>query len=130
MTPDLINGLFETIGGLLLFLHSRRVIKDKEVKGVSVPPMLFFLGWGAWNLFYYPHLGQWFSFLGGCVILAGNLLWVALVVHYKGWVGKLRCRLGLHRKDTTYFGSRCFGYLDWRLTRRCLRCGDEYVCPN
>lgn len=115
MTPDLINGVFETVGGLLLFLHSRRVVKDKEVKGVSVPPMLFFLGWGFWNLFYYPHLDQWFSFLGGCVILAGNILWVALVIHYKGWGGKLRCRLGLHDNGLVVVPGR-------RTYLHCKRC--------
>ena len=36
MTPDLINGLFEAIGGLLVLNHCRVLFVDKMVKGVSV----------------------------------------------------------------------------------------------
>lgn len=125
MIPDLVNGGIEFTGGLLLLLHSRQVLRDREVKGVSVPPMLFFLAWGFWNLFYYPHLGQWWSFAGGCFVVAANALWVALVLYYKGlrWPRSIRrawwvahflscctsmfvkllrwtlCRLGLHLPD-------------------------------
>lgn len=83
MTPDLVNGLFELVGGLLLLLHCRRLLRDKEVKGVSLPPALFFLGWGYWNMYFYPNLGQWWSFAGGLVVVSANTLWVGLMVWYE-----------------------------------------------
>jgi hypothetical protein len=36
----------------------------------------------VWNLYYYPHLDQWWSFAGGLVIVAANVLWIGLMVYY------------------------------------------------
>lgn len=80
MTPDLINGLFECFGGALIWLNVRALARDREVKGVDWRVMFFFTAWGLWNMFYYPHLGQWASFVGGLVIAAGNVAWVVLVI--------------------------------------------------
>jgi hypothetical protein len=81
--PDLINGAFELFGGLAIFGHARALYRDKEVKGVSTTATGFFTAWGLWNLFYYPHLGQWLSFAGGLVIVSGNLVWIGLLLYYK-----------------------------------------------
>jgi poly(3-hydroxyalkanoate) synthetase len=35
-TPDLINGSFECIGGILCWLNFLTLLKDKQVKGVSL----------------------------------------------------------------------------------------------
>ena len=80
--PDIINGSFELLSGLFVLLNCHRVIKDKNVKGVSVLAVLFFTLWGFWNLFYYPHLGQWISFAGGLIIVSANCLWVGLMIYY------------------------------------------------
>jgi hypothetical protein len=53
------------------------------VKGVSILSTTMFTAWGFWNLFYYPHLGQWWSFTGGLAIVAANALWVALMLKYR-----------------------------------------------
>ncbi len=81
-TPDLVNGLFESIGGLMVWLNVKQIVKDKAVKGVHWLPTMFFTSWGYWNLYYYPHLNQWLSFLGGLVIVSGNTAWVAMMVKY------------------------------------------------
>ncbi len=80
--PDLINGLFEAFGGCMLWLNVRQIIKDKAVKGVHWLSTSFFTLWGYWNIYYYPHLGQWFSFAGGLLIVAGNTVWIILILKY------------------------------------------------
>lgn len=79
---DLINGLFELFGGLLLAINVVRLRKDKSIKGVSWLPVAFFTAWGLWNLHYYPSLNQWFSFAGGLLVVFMNGFWLALLVHY------------------------------------------------
>jgi len=74
--PDLINGLFECCGGFFIALSVRKLHRDKKVKGVSWVHAAFFSAWGYWNLFYYPHLGQWLSFAGGVFLVAVNTLWL------------------------------------------------------
>lgn len=82
MTPDLINGLFELVGGALVWISVLALYRDKQVKGVYVPAWAFFAAWGMWNLYYYPALEQWWSFAGGMLIAAGNLTWVLMAVYY------------------------------------------------
>jgi hypothetical protein len=80
---DLINGLFELCGGFFLLLHCRRLCRDKEVKGVSTIPVVFFTIWGFWNLYFYPALGAWLSFYGGLFVVAANCLWLGLLLGYR-----------------------------------------------
>ena len=82
ITPDLINGLFELGGGLLIAMNVRQILKDKTVKGVYWPATAFFTAWGLWNLYFYPSLGQWLSFAGGLVIVTFNTLWIGLTIYY------------------------------------------------
>lgn len=78
MTPDLANGLFEVVGGGVLFANVRRLWLDRETRGVSAWPFGFFAAWGAWNLYYYPHLRQWVSLAGAGFALAANVAWLGL----------------------------------------------------
>lgn len=80
--PDLINGSFETLGGLFLLHNCFRLYKDKEVKGITLSACAFFTSWGYWNLWYYPHLNQWFSFTGGLLIVAANTWWIVMAIYY------------------------------------------------
>lgn len=83
MAPaDIINGAFEVGGGLAVLGHCRALIRDKKVAGVSKLSNALFFAWGIWNLYFYPSLDQWASFAGGLVIVAGNLVWLALALHY------------------------------------------------
>ena len=81
-TPDLVNGLFELFGAAFVYLHIRQIRKDKKVAGVSIPAIFFFTSWGFWNLFYYPHLGQWLSFVGGMAIVTTNAVWIYYLIKY------------------------------------------------
>jgi len=82
MSPDLINGLFETFGALLVFNHCRVTLRDRQVKGVSITSSALFTLWGWWNIFYYSHLDQWYSLCGGTLLMLGNTIWVALLIYY------------------------------------------------
>ena len=80
--PDIINGSSELFGAVLLLTNVVRLHRDKFVQGVHWTPTAFFTAWGLWNLFYYPHLGQWFSFVGGLAIVVVNAIWLGQFVYY------------------------------------------------
>lgn len=84
MNFDLVNGIFETLGAVAIWANVRRIVRDKMVRGIDWRVTLFFSAWGYWNLFYYPALNQWFSFAGGLALVAGNTVWVALAIKYRG----------------------------------------------
>lgn len=81
--PDLINGTFESLGSVAILLSCLRLLKDKQVKGVSLLTVSFFTGWGFWNLFYYPSLGQSVSGIAAGCVCAANLFWCGLILHYR-----------------------------------------------
>jgi hypothetical protein len=83
ITPDLINGSFEFLAGFMILNHCRVAIKDKHVAGVSILSTAFFSIWGIWNLWYYPHLNQMWSFYGGLLIVVANCYWVFLMLKYR-----------------------------------------------
>ena len=83
MTPDAINGAIEAGGALFLLVNIRRLLVDRSVSGVHWLPTAYWTLWGCWNLFYYPSLGQWMSFAGGCAVVVVNLAWVALVFYFR-----------------------------------------------
>lgn len=80
--PDIINGAFELLGSFFILTSIVKIYKDKQVRGVSWIHAGFFSAWGYWNLFYYPYLSQWFSFLGGCGIVATNTFWLGQLIYY------------------------------------------------
>jgi hypothetical protein len=79
MTPDMVNGLFELFGALVLSLNVRRIVQDRQLKGVSIWPVVFFALWGFWNLYFYPSVGAFWSFYGGIAVVFVNTLWLILV---------------------------------------------------
>lgn len=83
MTPDLINSLFELCAGFFVLNHARVLYKEKMVHGISIISVLFFVLWGFWNLFYYPHLGQTLSYYAGMFICFTNITWIVMLVKYK-----------------------------------------------
>lgn len=89
MLPDLINGIFESAGGFFIALSVYKLHCEKKVRGVSWIHVAFFSSWGFWNLFYYPHLGQWASFWGGLFLVTVNLIWLGQIVYY-GWQERIR----------------------------------------
>lgn len=82
MIPDAINGLFGFSGSAMIWWNVRALLRDREIKGAHWAPTVLFFLWGIWNLFYYPHLGQWASFAGGCSISLANGAWLFLALRY------------------------------------------------
>lgn len=80
---DAVNGSLELIAGFMLWINVAKIRKDKSVAGVHWLPCLFFLLWGLWNLFYYPHLGQWLSFFGGLNLSLANVVWFTYMMKYR-----------------------------------------------
>ena len=83
INPDIINGLFEFISGLFMLTNIIKLVKDKTVKGYNWYSVVFFSFWGGWNLFYYPSLDQYFSFIAGIFLFLINIIWVGTVWYYK-----------------------------------------------
>lgn len=83
MTADVINGTFELLGSLLLWLNVLVLYRAKQARGVHWSASAFFTLWGGWNLYYYPALGQWFSLGGGVSVVAANATWVVLALRYR-----------------------------------------------
>lgn len=83
MIADAINGTFELVAGWVSTINISALLKSKKVQGVHWAPTAFFSAWGVWNLFYYPILGQWVSFVGGIGIVVSNLIWLGLAWRYR-----------------------------------------------
>lgn len=79
--PDIINASFEGLASLFILNHARVLWQTRQADGVSLLSTAFFGVWGFWNVYYYPHLEQMFSFYAGLAIMAANLFWM-----YSIWV--------------------------------------------
>jgi len=79
---DLINGLFECIGGLFIVSNCFRMYKDKKVMGVNVSTTAFMTTWSLWNLIFYPANNLWLSFSGGLIIVLANSFWIGMTIYY------------------------------------------------
>lgn len=85
---DMLNGGFELGGGILLWMSVKQLWADREIKGVYWPVWVFYSAWGIWNLYYYPSISQWASFVGGILVVGANLTWCALATML--WLGVLK----------------------------------------
>jgi len=99
MTPDLINGLFEFISGLIVWFNVYALYKDKIVKGTNIYVSLFFTFWGLWNLYYYPFLNQWLSFYGGISVTISGTTWVVLAFYYTYTYRKPKMKLKWYQRE-------------------------------
>jgi len=80
---DIINAIFELGGGILLLWNVIGLHKDKQIKGVRIIPTSFFMIWGYWNLYFYPSVNCWYSFVGGLIIVLMNTIWVSQMIYYR-----------------------------------------------
>jgi uncharacterized membrane protein YfcA len=79
---DFVNGSYETLGGLFVLLSILKLYKEKKVRGIHVLNVLFFATWGYWNLYYYRHLNQWISLIGGIGVTFTNTIWFSQIIYY------------------------------------------------
>jgi hypothetical protein len=83
MGADLANAAFELLGGAMLWANVNRLRRDRVVRGVHWQTTAVFMSWGVWNLFYYPNLDQWASFVGGLFLCSANAAWLWLAWHFR-----------------------------------------------
>ena len=79
---DIVTGSYEMLGAPFILLSVLKLHKEKKVHGVSWIAVAFFATCGMWNLYYYPHLGQWCSFWGGIAIVLVNTVWLSQLIYY------------------------------------------------
>jgi hypothetical protein len=79
---DIVNALFEFGAVFALWLHIKRLMKDKAVSGVSILATAFFSAWGYWNIFFYPHNGLLLSGIAGAAVALLNTIYVVLLIKY------------------------------------------------
>jgi hypothetical protein len=82
MSPDIGNALFELGGALAVGLSIRQVLIDREVQGISIWQVLFFQCWGMWNLYFYPSVGQPWSFAAGVLLVGANSVYAGLLAYF------------------------------------------------
>ena len=86
---DSVNAGFELSCAILLWINVRTLYKDKQIKGIALSPNFLYLAAGVWDLYYYPFLGQWMSFVACLVYTAGFGLWLGMAVWYTYfWPGR------------------------------------------
>ena len=78
--PDLFNATFELLGAAFQLMNVKALLRDRQIQGVSWVPSLFFWSWGLWNLYFYSHLGQWASLVGGMALTVVNLVWLVMAL--------------------------------------------------
>jgi uncharacterized membrane protein len=52
------------------------------VKGVHWGMLIFFITWSSWNLLLYIHIGLWYSFFAGMVMVVTEAVYLGLLVFY------------------------------------------------
>jgi hypothetical protein len=84
MVHDAVNAVFEALAGAFVLNHLRVLLKDRQVRGVSLVSSVFFLVWGCWNTgWYYAALRQPYSLYCGLVVVLANAAYVAALVWFK-----------------------------------------------
>jgi len=79
---DFINGMFELLGGVAIWISVVKLYEEKMVRGIHWAHVAFFTLWGAWNLYFYPYYGAMFSFWAGLFLFTSNTIYVILLIFY------------------------------------------------
>jgi hypothetical protein len=74
--PDLINAGFELLAALFILNNVRVLWNSRQAYGISLLSTMFFSIWGAYNIWFYPHLGQHLSFYAGILVMLANCFWI------------------------------------------------------
>jgi hypothetical protein len=79
---DIINGTFETLGGLAVGLSIRQLLRDRRVAGYHWGSLVYFTSWGYWNIYYYPALDQWVSAVGATMTALANTVYLGMIIYF------------------------------------------------
>lgn len=67
----------------MLTLDVLKIIKHRQVQGVSLIARSFFWAWSLWNLFWYANLHQWLSWYGAIAVMIPQTVWLGLLIYYR-----------------------------------------------
>ena len=79
---DIITATFEMASTIFQVYNIRRLFIDKGISGVHWGQTALFMVWCVWNIYYYPSLGQLFSFGAAIIMLITNTIWVWMAICY------------------------------------------------
>ena len=79
---DLINACLNIGGAIAISTSIYRVLRDKMVRGVHWGMLSFFITWSTWNLVLYTHVGLWYSFLAGILMVLTEATYLFLLIFY------------------------------------------------
>ena len=81
-TPDAINGAVEFAGSLAAWANVVTLYRDRGYAGISVCVMGLFAARSLWRGWFYLHLHQPMSTLGGCSNACAYCVFVGLMVYF------------------------------------------------
>ena len=88
---DAVNALFLFGATLFMGLNIKQLNKDKLVRGFSAWPVIYFLLWNLYSLYYLVHLNQLISFMLELAFMSVSLFYVCQIMHYK-YLEKIKAR--------------------------------------
>lgn len=84
MSADVINACFNVGGSLAIWSSIFKLYKDKLVRGIHWPMMIFFLSWSTWNIWFYAHFQQWVSVAAGFLMFTSEAVYISSIFYYIG----------------------------------------------
>jgi hypothetical protein len=75
---DCVNACYELGGSIATCFSIMVLLRDRVVKGIHWFPTVFFFTWGIWNIYYYYHMTQPISQIGGGALAVANAVWLFL----------------------------------------------------
>ena len=79
---DVVNACLNIGGAIAISTSIYRVLRDKMVRGVHWGMLIFFISWSCWNLLLYTHVGLWYSFLAGILMVLTEAAYLILLIFY------------------------------------------------
>lgn len=82
ITPDTINAIFETGGGIAVTYNCIRLWRDRAVNGISITSQAWFSTWGLWNIYFYWYYDHTYSWYAAIFLASVNSLWVVMAIYF------------------------------------------------
>ena len=80
---DQINSGFIFIAALFYVLNLFKLIKDKDVKGISKLSIVFFSLWNIWTLFFFLMVTEfWWTITAYIIVSVLNVTYIILMIKY------------------------------------------------
>lgn len=80
---DQINSGFIFIAGIFYVLNLFKLIKDKDVKGISKLSICFFSVWNIWTLFFFLMVSEfWWTIAAYGIVAVLNVVYIILMIKY------------------------------------------------